>query len=146
MRFPDCFSCPDLTQHKLTTVKGSIYFSKIMRQENKFSPCAKPSNRLSLWWLNVRRMMYRVLYKFLWAKSLRAKRARAFQNPPCGSGSEKEVGWMRFTTSLFAMWSARFFQKFLRIVMVHVHHYPHEGSDLDDIAVLGGGGAGVTAR
>ena len=86
------------------------------------------------------------LYKFLWAKSLRAKRARAFQNPPGGSGSEKEVGWMRFTTSLFAMWSARFFQKFLRIVMVHVHHYPHEGSDLDDIAVLGGGGAGVTAR
>ena len=37
-----------------------------------------------------------------------------------------------------------------KIVMVHVYHYPHEGSDLDDIAVLvlGGrwGGAGVTAR
>ena len=26
-----------------------------------------------------------------------------------------------------------------KIVMVHVHHYPHEGSDLDDMAVLGGG-------
>lgn len=36
--------------------------------------------------------------------------------------------------------------KIPKIVMVDVHHYPHEGSDLDDIAVLGeegGGGVGL---
>ena len=30
--------------------------------------------------------------------------------------------------------------KISKIVMVHVHHYPHEGSDLDDMAVLWEGG------
>ena len=32
--------------------------------------------------------------------------------------------------------------KIPKIVMVHVHHYPHEGSDLDDMAVLWEGGWG----
>lgn len=32
--------------------------------------------------------------------------------------------------------------KIPKIVMVDVHHYPHEGSDLDDIAVLGEEGVG----
>lgn len=32
--------------------------------------------------------------------------------------------------------------KIPKILMVHVHHYPHEGSDLDDMAVLWEGGGG----
>ena len=31
---------------------------KVLRENNSFSPCAKPSNGLSFWWLNCGRMVY----------------------------------------------------------------------------------------
>ena len=40
---------------------------KVLRKNNWFSPCAKPSNGVSFWWLHRRRMLYRFLKTFLWA-------------------------------------------------------------------------------
>ena len=40
---------------------------KVLRKNNWFSSCAKPSNGLSFWWLNRRRMVYRFPYNFLGA-------------------------------------------------------------------------------
>ena len=46
-----------------------IYFIhlKVLREYNWFSPREKPSNGLSFWWLNRRRMVYRLLWKLFWA-------------------------------------------------------------------------------
>ena len=34
---------------------------KVLRKYNLFSPCVKPSNGLSFWWLNCKRMVYKFL-------------------------------------------------------------------------------------
>ena len=161
-RFPDCFSCPDLTQHKLTTVKGSIYFSKIMCQQIIFTMCETvkstklPGGLMFQGWSQSS-------VQISLGKSLRAKRARAFQNLPWkmqifGSDLPPWVSVKPGTGQVHYLVirdvECKVLSKTPKIVMVHVYHYPHEGSDLDDIAVLvlwgGGGGrwggAGVTAR
>ena len=92
-------------------------------------------------------------------KSLRAKRARAFQNPPWkmqifGSDLPPWVSVKPGTGQVHYLVirdvECKVLSKTPKIVMVHVYHYPHEGSDLDDIAVLVLGGrwgeVGVTAR